>query len=223
MKNFSQTDQIAPCNANCSFCFLNYADELSKNYLFRNISSREIGSIIREVHHQVREYSKGEIIAMAGDEYNRLQIIVKGSVVGEIVDFEGRALRIEELRAPDTIASAFIFGDDNQLPVNITATENTRLLIIERNDLLILMRKYEAILHNYLDIMANRAQHLSKKIKLLGFQTIKDKLAHHLLELMKKNGTNTFMLKNTQSELADMFGVTRPSIARVMRGANPFR
>jgi CRP-like cAMP-binding protein len=208
---------ISPCNENCSFCFLNYADTLRKNYLFRNISSIEIGTIIREIHHQVREYSKGEIIALAGEEYNQLLIIVKGSVVGEIIDFEGRSLRIEELSAPDTIASAFIFGDDNKLPVTITATEDVRLLIISRNDLIILFRKYENILRNYLDIMANRAQYLSKKVKMFGLQTIKGKIAHHLLNLMKKNNSILITLKNTQSELADMFGIARPSLARALR------
>jgi CRP/FNR family transcriptional regulator, dissimilatory nitrate respiration regulator len=217
MEKYSQSDLISPCNENCSFCFLNYANELGKNYLFRNISAKEIGTIIREVHHQVKEYSKGEIIALAGDEYNRLLIIVKGAVIGEIVDFEGRSLRIEELRAPDTIASAFIFGDDNGLPVNIIATEDTRLLIIGRSDLLTLFRRYETILHNYLNIMANRAQHLSKKIKMLGLQTIKGKIALHLLELMKKTENSELILEETQQELANMFGVTRPSLTRALR------
>ncbi len=217
MQNNPALNFISPCNDICSFCFLNYANELSKNYLFRNLSPTEVGTIIREVHHQVREYSKGDIVALAGDEYNRLLIIVKGAVVSEIVDFEGRALRIEELRAPDTIASAFIFGEDNFLPVNVTAIEETRLLIIPRSDLLKLFRKYEIVLQNYLDIIASRAQHLSKKIKLFGLQTIKGKIAHYLLELVKKTGSNELVLNNTQSELATMFGVTRPSLARVLR------
>lgn len=211
---------ILPCNRNCSFCFLNYTHALSNNFLFRNLPEEEIGIVIRDVHHQVRSYNKGDLIASSGELYNNLLIIVKGTVVGELIDFEGRILRIEELKAPDTIASAFIFGDSNKLPVNITALEKTQLLVIPRSDLLLLMKKNEQILHNYLNIMANRAQHLSKKIRLLGLQSIKGKIAHYLLELETKMGSAELKLPNSQSEIADMFGVTRPSIGRVFREMN---
>jgi CRP-like cAMP-binding protein len=137
--------------------------------------------------------------------------------VGELIDFEGRVLRIEELQAPDSIASAFIFGHDNELPVNVTATAETKILAIPRPDLLKLLQKNEQILKNYLDIMANRAQLLSKKIKLLGMHTIRGKIAHYLLELVKKSGSPRIVLPNTQNEIASMFGTTRPSIGRVLR------
>jgi len=210
-------EQIEPCNVNCSFCFLNYTDVLGKNSLFKNLKHKEIGGIIKEIHHQVREYNKGDLLASSGDQYNGLIIIVKGSVVGEITDFEGRTLRIEELRAPDTVASAFIFGDDNTLPVNITALEETKVLIIQRHDLLRLFRQNETIMHNYLDIMANRAQLLSKKLKLLGLQTIRGKIAHYLLELVRKQRNLEIVMPNTQTELSEKFGVARPSIGRTIR------
>lgn len=208
---------IEPCNPNCSFCFLNYTDILSNNYLFRNLSDVEIGQVIRNIHHQVRHFRKGDLIASSGETYNNLLIIVKGAVVGELIDFEEKILRIEELKAPDTIASAFIFGDNNQLPVNITAIDDTRLLLIPRTDLLSLMKKNEQILLNYLNIMANRTQYLSSKIRLLGMQSIKGKLAHYLLNLEAKKGSLDFKLTNSQSEIADMFAVTRPSVGRVFR------
>jgi CRP-like cAMP-binding protein len=208
---------IDPCNVNCSFCFLNYTDVLSSNFLFRNMPHNEIGNVVRNIHHQVRSYKKGDLIASSGDTYNSLLIIVKGAVVGELPDFEGKIIRIEELRAPDTIGTAFIFGDNNQLPVNVTAIDETRLLVIPRVDLLQLLKKNEQVLQNYLNIMANRAQHLSNKIRLLGLQSIKGKIAHYLLELETKAGSSKLKLPHSQFEIADMFGVARPSIGRVFR------
>ncbi len=218
MKNYSKKNNwIEPCNLNCSFCFLNYADVLGENYLFRNLQSQEIGEIIKRIHHQVKQYSKGEIIASSGEECNKLMIIVKGAAVGEMMDFQGKILRIEKLHAPDTIASAFIFGDNNRLPVDIKAVEETKLLLIQKNDLMELFHQNEHILKNYLDIISNRSQHLSKQIRLLGLQTIKGKIAHYLLELVKIHNTFNLKMPNTQNELAEMFGVARPSIARVFR------
>ena len=135
-KNCLIEKYIKPCNDKCSFCFLNYADALQSSYIFKDLKSEEIGEIIKKVHHQVKTYKKDELIASSGDVCNSLRIIVKGAAVGEMMDFQGKSLRIEELQAPDTIASAFLFGDDNTLPVDVIAVEETKILFIPRQDLM---------------------------------------------------------------------------------------
>lgn len=207
---------IPPCNDECSYCFLNYTDVLAENYLFRNLTKKEIGKIIRKVHHQVRKCKKGDVVAFEGDYYDKLIIIVKGSVVGEMMDFEGRVLRVEQRTAPESVATAFIFGTNNKLPVTITAMEETRLLLIPRDDLMNLFAENKTVLQNYLDIMANRAQFLSRQMKLLGLNSIKGKIANYLLEQVKKQGSDTIRMEHSQSELAEMFGVARPSVGRAM-------
>lgn len=219
-KNKNSEDWIEPCNDQCHFCFLNYTDILAENYLFRNLQKKEIGKIIRDVHHQVRKCKKGEVIALEGDTYDQLIIIVKGSVVGEMMDFEGRVLRVEQRFAPETVATAFIFGKNNRLPVTITAMEETRLLLIPREDLVQLFAKNALVLHNFLDIMANRAQFLSRQLKLLGLSSIKGKIAHYLLEQVKKQGSDSIRMMHTQNELSEMFGVARPSVARAIGDMN---
>jgi CRP/FNR family transcriptional regulator, dissimilatory nitrate respiration regulator len=71
------------------------------------------------------------------------------------------------------------------------------------------------LLRNYLNSISSRAQFLSQKLHFLSFKTIKEKVAHFLL---KEAGErfHSFELKNTQQQLADLFGVTRPSLARVL-------
>ena len=213
-------DWIEPCNKNCSFCFLNYTDILSENYLFYGLPKREIGYLVKEIHHQVKKCNKGEVIALEGDNYNKLMIIVKGSVVGEMMDFEGKVLRIEKLSAPETVATAFLFGKSNTLPVTITATEETRLLLFPKEDLLEMMRKNGQVLENYLDIMSNRAQFLSKQLRLLGLSSIKGKIAHYLLEQSKFQNSNHIKIKHSHEELAGIFGVARPSVSRVLAELN---
>jgi CRP/FNR family transcriptional regulator, dissimilatory nitrate respiration regulator len=211
------SEEITPCNHQCSFCFLNYTDVLADNYLFRNLDKMEIGRIIKEIHHRVKEYNKGDIIAQEGDYYDQLIILIKGSVVGEMMDFSGRVLRVEKLQAPESPASNFIFGDNNTLPVTITAEEDTRIILIPREELIKLFAKNETVLKNYLTIMANRAQFLSKKVRLLGLNSLKAKLAFFLLEQRKKQDSDTFNLPITQNDMADILGTTRPSVGRALR------
>jgi len=212
-----KNSQIEVCNENCSFCFLNYGDVLIKNPLFRGLSHVEAGEIIRNIHHQIKALNKNEILAIEGDPLSQMIIILKGSVVGDMMDFEGNILRVEKIKAPDTIATAFIFGESAKLPVTITATENTHLLLIQKNDLLELFLKNKLILNNFLNIISERAQFLRKKIKLLGLNSIKGKIALYLLEMVKKTGATNLTLPHSQAELAEMFGVARPSIGRAFR------
>ena len=71
------------------------------------------------------------------------------------------------------------------------------------------------VLTNYLNSISTRTQFLSQKISFLNFKTIKEKVAHFLLQ---KAGDrfHSIELHNTQQQLADLFGVARPSLARVL-------
>jgi CRP-like cAMP-binding protein len=73
----------------------------------------------------------------------------------------------------------------------------------------------DTILINFLDLISNRSQFLSEKIKFLNFKTIKGKLAQYFLTLAGKEKTE-IKLNMKQTDLADYFGVARPSIARAL-------
>jgi len=78
-----------------------------------------------------------------------------------------------------------------------------------------LLMSNDKILINFLNMISNRSQFLSEKIKFLNFKTIKDKLAHYILQKAGKEGTDVTM-DMTQNDLADFFGVARPSVARAL-------
>jgi CRP-like cAMP-binding protein len=141
-------------------------------------------------------------------------IVIKGVLKGEMVDFAGRVIKIEDIPAPGALAAAFIFGNRNRFPVNVLAVTSGELLVIEKVDFLKLLMVNGAILVNFLDMISNRSQFLSEKIKFLNFKTIRGKLAHYILQRAGNN--SSFTLDMTQNELADYFGVARPSVGRVL-------
>jgi CRP-like cAMP-binding protein len=95
------------------------------------------------------------------------------------------------------------------------ALSDGELLVIEKPEFLRVLEADERLLVNFLNMISNRSQFLSEKIKFLNFKTIKGKLAYFILQKADAGGEiiNTGM---TQSDLADFFGVTRPSIARAL-------
>jgi CRP-like cAMP-binding protein len=109
-----------------------------------------------------------------------------------------------------------MFGNKNRFPVNVIAVSEVEILMIDKPDFLKLLKRNEIILVNFLDMISNRSQFLSEKIKFLNFKTIKGKLAHYILQKAGKDG-NSVTLDLTQNDLADYFGVARPSVARAIK------
>ncbi|MCK4664040.1 MAG: Crp/Fnr family transcriptional regulator [Bacteroidales bacterium] len=191
--------------------------KISETPIFKGINPGEIVHILNFVHHQIRTYKLETIIAYSGDECKNLYILIDGSVRGEVVDFNGKIIKIEDIYAPDTFAEAFLFASENNLLVNIVANTKTKILIIHKDDLIKLFQSNKKILENYLNIISNRFVLVTKKLKFLSLKTIKGKLANYILSLERKNkGKQQFLMDKTQEQLAEYFGITRPSLARTI-------
>jgi CRP/FNR family transcriptional regulator, dissimilatory nitrate respiration regulator len=184
--------------------------------LFKGLSPDEIEKILDNVPHNVKKFQSGSLICLSGEHVNSLMVVISGVVKGEMVDYAGRVIKIEDIPAPGALAPAFMFGNRNRFPVNVIAISSAELLLISKTDFLKLLMINDTILINFLDMIANRSQFLSEKIKFLNFKTIKGKLAHFILQ---KAGTDqiSVTLDMTQNDLADFFGVARPSVARALR------
>ncbi len=188
---------------------------LQKSPLFYGMTTEDIPEVLASIAFSLRKYNEGALVSQSGEKVPGLLIVVQGVVKGEMMDFTGKVIKIEDIPAPGIIAPAFIFGNRNTFPVNVTAVSDTTLLLIEKNNFLSFLKKNEKILVNYLNLISNRSQFLSDKIRFLNFRTIKGKLAHYILQKTYPD-KNELVLELTQGELADFFGVARPSIARVM-------
>lgn len=193
----------------------NHFDSLINCPLFKGLSPEELESAFDNLHYQIKTYDKGEMIAQSGEQCEQLILIATGAVKGEMSDFSGKVIKIEDIEAPNTAASAFIFGKENFFPVNIIVTKpQTVIFHIGKKELLKLYQSNERILQNYLNIISNRAQFLASKMRFLTFKNLKAKLAGYLLK-RSGNTLKSFELGKTQNELSELFGVARPSLARV--------
>jgi CRP-like cAMP-binding protein len=188
---------------------------LLNSTLFKGMTTGEIENILTGVPHKIKKFRAGTLISQSGEPVNYLMIVIEGKVKGEMVDYTGRIIKIEDIPAPGALASAFIFGNKNRFPVNVISLSDAEILIINKSDFLTLLKGNDKILVNFLDMISNRSQFLSEKIKFLNFKTIKGKLAHYILQKAGKDGSR-LKLEMTQNDLAEFFGVTRPSVARAL-------
>lgn len=188
---------------------------LSNAPLFKGMTPDDVETILDAIPFSVKKFQSGSVISLSGEQVNALILVISGVVKGEMADYAGRVIKIEDIPAPGALASAFMFGNRNKFPVNVIAVSDGELLFIEKPYFLKLLMMNDILLVNFLDMISNRSQFLSEKIKFLNFKTIKGKLANYILQKAGKD-VMVVTLSMTQNDLADFFGVARPSVARAL-------
>ena len=186
---------------------------LKETVVFNSMDEKTIKNILEKTKYEIKKYSPNESIAFRGDEVKGLYIILKGTLITEMLTEEGNVIKIEELVPSDVIASAFIFGKKNSFPVDLTAKDEVEILYVERKEFLKLLFSQEKILENFLNEISNKTQLLTSKIwNSFNNKTIKKKFCDYV----KRNQKNNLFSIQNLGALAEFFGVERPSLSRVL-------
>ncbi|MDN4754120.1 Crp/Fnr family transcriptional regulator [Porphyromonadaceae bacterium W3.11] len=166
---------------------------------------------ISEVPRRVVQYDKGDIIARQGETINALYFLTKGKVRTEMASDQGFALYVGEVVAPFPLASAFLFTKNNRFPVDVIANESTEISIFQKKDIEYLLSNCPPFLYGFLGLLGNQMRHLSERLKVFSFETIRSKLAYYILTI---NHNGEFHFENSITDLASYFGVRRQSLSR---------
>ena len=186
-------------------------DDLFLCPICRNIPVNEREVFLNEVKFKTKFFKKGERIASQGAVVNALYILLKGSVKAEMVSESGTVLNIETIHAPNPLAPAFLFAENNLFPVDVVAFEYCEMIIISKDSIIKQLASNRSFLQGFMSFNSSRVHFLSERLKLLSTKTIKGKLAKYILARIKNMD---FTLDMNQTELAEYFGVTRPSLSR---------
>jgi CRP-like cAMP-binding protein len=188
---------------------------LKESPLFRGLEPREIETLVQNTLHQYKQFVNKEVIAFSGEPVEKAMILLEGRLQGEMLDFSGNRLKIEEIEPPQMVAAAFLYGPHSVFPVNLSAISDGRLLVIFKKDFTLMLSKEPRVLNNYLSVVSAKAQFLSQKITFLSYKTIKEKIAFFLLQRLKSD-SSFIMINQSQTEVAGLMGVARPSLARTI-------
>jgi CRP-like cAMP-binding protein len=182
--------------------------------LFAGITLGELEAIFGKAKHRIAKFLPGEIIQEQGSICDELLVLLTGEIKAQMQDYSGKVLKIETIAAPTILASGFLFAKDNRLPVDIVALENVAILYISKKDVFKICMEHEKFLVNLLSDMGDRLSLLANKVWSLSLETLRQKLARFLIKEAREKGP-VFELSVTKEELAETFGVARPSLSRV--------
>lgn len=185
---------------------------LTKVSLFKGLNPDKIAKCLTEADFKIKEYKKNEIVFFRGDILKKIIIIVKGTARGEMQKFNGDTIVINQMKAGEVLASAFLFGKNNVFPVDLIALENSEFLFLDKEKYLDLIQSDKRLLLNFIREISNKSQYLSKRIWFnFTHKTIEEKV----LSYIKENAQDDkIKFLPSISALAKKFEVTRPALSR---------
>lgn len=188
-------------------------EKFKKLDIFLGLNEKEIMSILSAIEYKIITLDKDEMIFFREEKMKGLHIVLKGRLSADMIKEDGKVQKIEEFVSGQTIGAAFVFGEMNRMPVDLITEEKSEILIIDKENLLKGFEKNSKFLINYLNEISNKAQFLAQKIwKGFNVKTIKEKVEEYIVENQKNNQIEIKSIKG----LAEKFGVSRPSLSRVI-------
>lgn len=188
---------------------------LSACPLFTGMDEETLYSLISRTVSEIKTFGKGEQVVRQGDTVNHLYLLVSGLVRTEMITKEGNVLEIEFIDPVRPLAPAFLFANHNRFPVDVITIEKSVFYVIEKSVWLAEMMHNEQLLTNFLRLNSNMTVFLSNKVQMMSIKSLKGKLSLYILENTSPE-KNSFLMKRTQTQLAEYFGVQRPSLARTL-------
>lgn len=181
-------------------------EELKRIRLFSGCSDDAMRRLLNQPCRR-QEYAAGRQMLNAGDPCRSLMVLVQGEAEALMTGEEGRELLVDQMRAPMLLAPAFLFAQQNEIPVNVTAVTDCVVWFINREAFFNFMIEEPGVLRVFLEMLSGKGRFLSGKMRSFAVKGLRNRV----MEYLDANGCITNVAGTAQQ-----LGVTRPSLSRVL-------
>lgn len=188
---------------------------LHENPVFRELDKDTLELLVsRSI---VREYAPNSLLAMAGDVWPYLLLVVKGKMVLLKESLEGRALAITELGRGELFWGPAFFKDGLLNPVSMRFTQHSRLMLWQREAIVPILVAHGDAGWELSKQMMDRMMQASDIITGLAFQPVAGRLANFLIGLSSPAESGPIGRDFTLEEMAMRIGSTREMVCRFLQ------
>ena len=183
--------------------------------LFCGIGDQELPAMLDCLGARESAYKKGDTILAEGDPPRHIGIVLEGKAQIERVDYYGNRSILTVIEPSHIFGEAFAFAGLSEMPVDVVASENTRVLLMDarritRDDACAF---HSRMIFNLLTIVARKNLVFHRKIEITSRRTTREKLMAYLLLMAKDCGSSTFTIPYSRQELADYLEVDRSGLS----------
>jgi CRP/FNR family cyclic AMP-dependent transcriptional regulator len=193
-------------------------ESLKKNALFSSLTAENFRQVREKV--VIKNFKKNEIMLHEENTSDFMYIILEGEAKVVQTTEKGKEILISMHQKDDFFGELSLI-DGKTAPATVYATKNSVIAIVSRADFFSLLYNQSKVLDNLLRILCARLRESMKKIQMLNFNNASQRIKMLFLLLSEnygeKNPAGTLLkLKLIHQDIADMTGLTRETVTRVL-------
>jgi CRP/FNR family cyclic AMP-dependent transcriptional regulator len=193
-------------------------DFLKNIELFSSLTDEELLQISNRII--VKEFSRNETILLEEESNEFMYIILLGKVKVVQTTEEGKEI-ILAIHQEKKFFGELSLIDGKTSSATVMAMEESLIAIISKENFYALLYSQSKVLENLLCILCARLRESWKQIHILSFREAPQRMKMLFTILSGENGEKTpdgtiINLKLTHQEMADMAGLTRETVTRVL-------
>jgi CRP/FNR family transcriptional regulator len=194
------------------------AELLRRIRLFHSLTDEELYEVSPKV--MLKEFKKRQIILREQDTNSYMYIVIEGKVKIYQITKEGKEMILSMHGTGDFFGELSLI-DGKTDPATVAATEHSQVAVLSRNDFYFLLHSQKKILENLLELMCTRLRESWKRIQMLNFNDASQRIKMLMLMLAENYGEKTAKgttlgIKLIHQNIADMTGLTRETVTRVL-------
>jgi len=196
----------------------NEIEHLKNIQLFSSLTDDELHQIKDKL--SLKRYKKHEVILFEEDTTEYMYIILNGKTKVVQTTEDGKEILLAMHHSGEFFGEMSLL-DGKTSPATVVAMEDSSVAIISRQEFYSLIRAQKRILDNLLLILCSRLRDSWEKIQLLNLKNASHRIKILFLMLSDKYGEKTaegvtLNIKLTHQEIAEMTGMTRETVTRMI-------
>lgn len=189
---------------------------LGLNY-FEGVAESDIALWFYQGKCSYSSYEKGDIIHLQSDNCKSIEILFSGMVSIQKIDDNGNILTIGNFTKTDVIGANLLFSTKAVYPMTSTCQKSCILISLKKELILELCRTNNNFLVSFLSLLSDKTLFVTDILHYLAHKSIREMITGYLKSEYIKQKSNVILLTTTKQELAEKFGVQRPSLSRELK------
>lgn len=177
--------------------------------LFNNV---DISNLV----YATKSYAKNQTVHNRGDECREINIVLQGSLIAYSLSKNGNENVVFNFNKDSVIGANLLFGNANYYPLNIYATSDCEIICIAKEQVQKLLHDNNFAM-NFIKNISLNSQGMNKKIVMTTGKSLRENVLDYLSALSVEQHSNVIQLPVSKKQLADYFGVQRPSLFRELK------
>lgn len=188
-------------------------------YLFDGLDQEELQEVDRITRFQT--VKRNDLVFQEGQKANGFFLLCQGRVKMYKLSLDGKEQLLHIVHPGETFAEATMF-EGSIFPATAQAMDDSRLLFIDKNWFLVLLKKHPEIGMRMLGNISRYLHHFIRMVEDLSLKEVSSRVAEYLLSEINGKGFPAnegieFELEMTKSDLAARLGTVSETLSRTLK------